>query len=428
MDPVSIGVAVLMLLGLVGTDAALNSGAVTVELHAGSPHYGSDDAMQGIGGDFAEALMCAEIQRIIETKSIYRVPQLRGVREKSIASAVTEWLHLREIAEAIQHTFLGTESAYIRAAVSGDKSHKKLVVLGTSSYARNFTAEIMSRPEEPTVDLLRRAAFEIALHLEPYFAALHRVETATTEPQILAAKALITRLQDDAPALPRDPERARYLNLLGILDLMQGDVKQAGVQFADAVAADPDNVAAALNLSFIDIREARPEDAIKRLTRLADLPLVKRNPLLAASALATLGTAHAARADEDAAEAVFKAAVKIHPNGSIGPDVWSRFRAARGDARQAEELAERAWANAVFFENYAELVVLRFELTWRQDVPLARSPWRITDRKPVREGGMWDFLKRKVEGAAGLITGGGTVGDLPSPPPAPVPTPAPPPQ
>ncbi len=161
MDPVTLGFALLLVLGLVGTDAMLHSGAVTVDLEVGA-----DSSLQGVGEAFAEALMCAEIQRIIDTKSIFHVPQLRGAREPSVATSLTDWLKLRELAHAVQLAF-GAQSAQVRASVSGDYRHKKLVVLGHSSYSRSFTVEIVSTPEEPTVDLLRRAAFEIAIQLEP---------------------------------------------------------------------------------------------------------------------------------------------------------------------------------------------------------------------------------------------------------------------
>jgi hypothetical protein len=291
VDPVTIGFALLFALGLVGADAVLNAGSVMVDLE-----IGKEGSLQGVGEGLAEAVMCAEIQRVIDTKSIYRVPQLRGAREPSITSALTDLLKLGEVTQALQSSF-GGETALVRASVSGDGRHKKLVVLGRSTYARGFSVEIVSTPDEPTIDLLRRAGFEIALRLEPYFAALHRVEAATDAATIEAARSLVKQLIDAGAELAHDPRRARYQNLLDILDLMDRQTEAAAAHFAAAHLADPDSAAPALNLAFLDVREGRSDRAIVRLNRLLGDPAIRHRSLLAAAASVTLAAAHAARGD-----------------------------------------------------------------------------------------------------------------------------------
>jgi hypothetical protein len=77
-----------------------------------------------------------------------------------------------------------------------------------------------------------------------------------------------------------------------------------------------------------------------------------------------------------------------------------------GDAAAALDLARKARANAEFFENYPELALLHFQLTWERGAPLARSPWRNPDRPPPQDG-FWSRLRASAGSVVDRLTGRG---------------------
>ncbi len=70
--------------------------------------------------------------------------------------------------------------------------------------------------------------------------------------------------------LENEPDNISYINLLGLVEVHRGNLKQARKQFEQVLLRDPDSVGAHINLAKLDVGAGQFEPAIKRLNRLAE--------------------------------------------------------------------------------------------------------------------------------------------------------------
>src|SRR5580658_713453 len=98
MDIGSMIVAVLLSLGLIGTDAVLNSGTVKFDIQV------TDDlAKRGYTVALVDALMDNDLKELVEFKSIVRPPTIRPTQTKSIVGAVADSLNLGGVTASFQN-------------------------------------------------------------------------------------------------------------------------------------------------------------------------------------------------------------------------------------------------------------------------------------------------------------------------------------
>jgi hypothetical protein len=75
------------------------------------------------------------------------------------------------------------------------------------------------------------------------------------------------------------------------------------------------------------------------------------------------------------ADLVLAQSILAYPQTSSAFELWADLKEATGDAAEATRLRQKARENSIYFENFAEVAMLYFELSWRDKESLRRSKY-----------------------------------------------------
>jgi tetratricopeptide (TPR) repeat protein len=367
MDLTMLAAAVAVALGLMAADASMSSDKIMVDVAVPASY-----AQAGVNTDIVEAIYLAEIQQIIDTPSVVPPPAIRGTREKSLASSLADSLQLGEVGRSMQR-MLGYDPAHIRASLIVEQETTKFIVVESSRSGKNFEISLKQHPGEPIVHLIKRGASETIYQLEPYLALVHAMQTAEKPEDFTRLEASIKELLAALPNVPVSTQRSQYENLLGIIHLLINDVDGAAEAFNAAALSDTRNAVALLNLGFIECQRDRYAEAERIVRRIVEPTPLTQQPVLIGAAYMTwacglMGQKNFAAADQKLAQSI-----KAYPYTSSAYELWADLRQEIGKPEEAAQMRRKARENSIYFEDFAEVAVLYFELSWRDKEALKRS-------------------------------------------------------
>lgn len=380
--------------GLVATDTYVNANTMYLQTTvAGSV------AEEGYEPSVVDGIFIAEIKKITSTPSLVVAPVIQSSKSKPVSAALAEAAGLESALIAIQ-SLMGVippklvasviaedpkkrvqvvqtaASGAVAEHVVGEESDLKLVLTGYDPQTGYFYATIEGRTADEDVDeLIREAAFEAVLKLEPYLAMLFDVSRRAEQGQDLApARALLDKAITSLPDEAVHGHRALLQNLRGIMALLEQNQVMARADFQKAIAMDPRQSVGYLNLAFLDVHEDRFGDAIRNVEKVIypEYWPMTADPVLRATGHIIKGVAETELGRYADAGASFRRAVALNPESSEAYVYWARMLRKAGRAAEAEQKVALARRNAVFFENFPEMALLYFWLSEQGDAPLQR--------------------------------------------------------
>ena len=367
MDLTTILVALGLLTGLLGADAALNANTVGVRFFVPQPVEET-----GISREVAEQIFTNEILKINRTPSLLAPPQVRSTSDPSVLGVIANTLKLQDITYALQSA-LGLSPLRLNGAVILVRGDQRLVITGSSPDFGPFTVDV--REGADITDLLKRAAFGSIEQVQPYRAALHRfVQTVEAGGADYAAVSRIAERELARPARPQSRDQRAFLqNLLGIVALMNRDIPEAENRFTQALAIRPDLDVGRLNLAFVRTQQDRYEDALALLRPVVELRLSPPQPPVLAAAQITWAATAWAMGDIAEGERRFGEALRADGGGAaVAYEHWATLLEEAGRPEAAAEKRALARAHPPTFENYPEVALLYFQLSARDNQPLRR--------------------------------------------------------
>jgi tetratricopeptide (TPR) repeat protein len=367
MDLTTLAAAIMVALGLMAADATLSSDKVIVDVAVPESY-----TKAGISTEIVEALYLTEIQHIIDTPSVVPPPAIHGTREKSLSSSLAETLKLGEVGAAVQR-MMGYNPTHIRASVIVEQETTKFIVVETTAGGKSFEITLEQRPDETVVQLIKRGALETMFQLEPYLALVHALQTAQTPAELSKVRKAIKQRQEKLPNTPLSTPRSQYENLRGIIALLDNDVDGAAENFGAAAASDPRNVVALLNLGFLECQRDHNAEGERIIRRIIEPAPLTRQPVLLAAAYMTWACNLMGMKDFKRADFVLAQSILVYPQTSSAYELWADLKEETGNAGEAQQLRRKARENSIYFENFAEVAMLYFELSWREKESLRRS-------------------------------------------------------
>ena len=163
-------------------------------------------------------------------------------------------------------------------------------------------------------------------------------------------------------------------NLEGMIALFNNDSRRARDRFQTAVASDPGNQVAALNLGLVLLEtdlDARVASMMADL--LQQNPPV--DPVLLATVHMTQAAAYLGLRQPAPADAAMAQAAALHPTSSTVLNTWAEVKTQMGDKAAAEALEQQARLADNTNDDYAEVAALYFTLAWQKGKPVLRSPF-----------------------------------------------------
>jgi tetratricopeptide (TPR) repeat protein len=373
MDLTALGIAVLVALGLLSADAVIHSENLIIEVVA--PPRGDkisiDDAT-------LEMTFESQLRAISDTQSLVSPPEIRASRRQGIGMALAEAARVQGVARALQ-VELGYDPARLRLALFLQNGAVRGLVSGAGKSQDDFDLVLSPRDDESLPEFVRRTAVFGAARIAPYTTALYLVQQHAHDKDFTGVKALLARIMPRMAPAPINRQRALFENVSGIVQLFENDPKSAKASFSAAVASDPTNPAAALNLAFAEIEIDEYAAAAERMERLVrDAP--PQNNVLHGTMYMTWAAANMGLKDAARADALMAKALELYPTSATGYDLWAEVKELLGDHDAAAKLRHKALAEtADRFENYAEIAALYFHLGWQNDVPVTRNRFATVD-------------------------------------------------
>ena len=130
---------------------------------------------------------------------------------------------------------------------------------------------------------------------------------------------------------------------------------------------------ATLNLGFLECQRDHYADGERAIHRVIEPAPLTRQPVLIAAAYMTLACNLMGQQDFKRADLALAQAISEYPQTSSGYELWADLKEHSGDHGEAQRLHQKARQNSIYFENYAEVAMLYFELSWRNGAELVRS-------------------------------------------------------
>jgi hypothetical protein len=369
MDLTMLAAAVAVALSLMAADAGLSSDKVMVDVAVPASY-----TQAGVNTDIVEAIYLAEIQQIIDTPSVVPPPAIRGTREKSLASSLADTLQLGEVGRSVQR-MLGYDPPHIRASLIVEQDVTKFIVVESSRSNKNFEFTLEQRPNEPIVELIKRGATETIYQIEPYLALVHTMQSAQSPEDFAKLTTSIKQLITALPNVPVSTVRSQYENLLGIIRLLNNDVDGAADYFNAATLSDTRNTVALLNLGFIECQRDRYAESERIVRRIVEPTPLSNQPVLIGAAYMTWACSLMGQKNFAAADQKLALAIKAYPYTSSGYQLWGDLKKATGNPELGKEMRRKARENSIYFEQFSEVAMLYFELSWRDKEGLRRSPY-----------------------------------------------------
>jgi Tfp pilus assembly protein PilF len=372
MDLTALVAAVFIALGVLGTDAVINADNLVVEVVAPprSDKISIDDAT-------LEQTFVNQLHAIAATRSLVDPPEIRAGSKQGLGMALAQATHVENVARALQ-TELGYEPDRLRLALFVQNGAVRALLSGAGRGHGAFEEVLAPHDDEALPDFVRRAALRGVSELAPYTTVLYLLQMHSGDKNFADVLTLAQQAEAELPPTPVNSQRALYQNVRGIVQLFQNDSKGAETAFAAAVASDPGNPVAALNLAFAEIELNEYGSAAQRMERMIhDMPTT--NAVLLATAYMTWAAAEMGLRDPARADALLATALQLYPTSSTGYDLWADAKDLRGDHVAAEAMRRKALeVTADTFENYAEVAALYFHLSWLDNEPVTRSKFAST--------------------------------------------------
>lgn len=384
----------LATLGLVVTDTYVNANTMYLDttVAAGVEEEGYDPSV-------VDGIFIAEVKKITSTPSLVAAPVVQSSKTKPVSAALAQAAGLESALGAIQGRMGVIPPSLVASVIAedakkrvqvvstsadgavaehvvGEEADLKLVLTGYDPKTGYFYLTVEGKTADEDVDeLIREAAFQSVLKLEPYLAMLYDLNRRAEAGDDLApSRTLIDKALAAEPTAIRHGHRSLLENLRGILALLEQNQVLARQGFERAIATNPRQPIGYLNLAFLDVHEDRYEDAIRRVEQVvspAYWPMTG-DPVLLASGYIIKGVAETEMGRFQAAEESFRRAVTLNPKSSEAYVYWSRMLRKAGRPAEAAGKFALARANSVYFENFPEMALLYFWLTEQGQQPLER--------------------------------------------------------
>jgi tetratricopeptide (TPR) repeat protein len=319
-----------------------------------------------------DGILRGEVDRISATPTLVGKPRVELGKQGGIGMAIASAANLQSVAYALQKE-AGYQPDQISIALFGEDGAVKVLVTGSGGQrVGTFEQQVEQQKGETVIALLHRAALIGMARIDPYLTALNLMQRHASDQDFSDAETLIVTAKAQIAPTPLNFDRSLFENLQGILALFRGNRDDAHTWFRLAMASNPDNTAAVLNLAFADLQLGHYREAAERMERLLH-GTTDGDPTLASTAYVTWGAALLGLHDVNGADRIMAKAIAIKPTSTTAWDMWSEVKREKGDGAQADRMHQQALSVADQFENYAEIATLYFRLAWQDDQPVVRS-------------------------------------------------------
>lgn len=360
--------------GLVGADAYMNSSTIHLETMV-APAY----VQEGFGPRLVEALFLAELEDIIDAKSIVNSPHMVSSKDEPMSVAIAEAVGLSHALDAAKSA-VGAKHPFLIVSVLSEgkdgKSKPRIVVAGETSHGRNIS---ISTPinNRPLDEALKDAAFQAMKEIDPYVTALHVFEVAeANNRQPVEAVDLLKEALGRENRDTVNPQRSRLENLMGLTELLLNNPQEAKIWFGKSMKSDNSSSVAALNFAFVAAVDNDCESAITLVKPLLDPTYLVLAPdeELAYPARNLLGVCSSRLDKFEDAENYFAEAADGNPGGTAVYYYWAHSLAKQGRSQEAEEMMRIAQLNISHMDNVPEIAMLYF---WINDDGKSRFQKRM---------------------------------------------------
>lgn len=380
-------------LGLVAADTYINANTMYLETTVSE---GVKE--EGYEPEVVDGIFVAEAKKITSTPSLVAAPKIQSSKTVPVSAALAKAAGLESALVALQGLMgfippkmvasiiaedqkqrvqvVQSSNGGVSEHVVGEEADLKLVLTGYDPQTGYFYVTVEGRTADEDVDeLIKDAAFEAVLKLEPYLALLYRVnERAEAGEDLAPARKLIDEAIAAQPGAIVHKHRALLENLRGIVALLEQNQILARQDFSRAIASDPNQPVGFLNLAFLEVHEDHYQEAITLAEKVIHPKMwpVTTDPVLRASGYTIKGVAETEMGDYRAAGESFRNAVALNPKSSEVYVYWARMLRKAGRPAEAAEKFDMARQNSIHFENFPEMALLYFWLTEKGQVPLER--------------------------------------------------------
>jgi len=366
MDLTTIAAALLLALGLLGTDAVINANSVVVDVTAPPKLDNIVIDQATLEQEFED-----ELYAIAKVSSVVEPPEIHASRDQGLGTALAKSLKLEDVAVALQGE-LGYTTDKLRLALYTEDGAIRGLVSGNNGHLGSFRQVLVPQKDEKLLAFVHRCSLWGASQLAPYVTALYLLQKHAADKDFSDVVALVEQAESKLPAMLISFDRSAFDNLLGIVALFKNDEKAAYADFTQAVAEYPSNSVAVLNAGFAEVQQDDYRAAAERMQHLvSDAP--PANKVLLATAYVTWAAAEMGLKDIERADQLLAKATQINPDSSTAWDLWSEAKALKGDKAAAVDLRNKALMSALTFENYGEVAALYFHLSWKNNEPVMRS-------------------------------------------------------
>jgi tetratricopeptide (TPR) repeat protein len=363
MDLTTLTVAVMLALGLLGTDAVMHSGTVAVEASIAPKIEGISIDENTLAAEFED-----QFDAITATSSVVRPMEIRSKEDQGLGLALAEAFNAQNVAHALQRQ-LGFNSDNIRFTLYVDHGELRGLVHGHSHIIGTINRVMIPNKDEAVIAFVQRSALWAASELAPYSTALYLMQKHSSDKDFTDAVALIDHAKGLLPATPTSMDRSLFDNLLGLIALFKNDPQSARKSFDAAMFGDPTNPVPFLNAAFADIQLDEYQKAADRMQELARLA-PPANKVLLGTTYMTWGAALMGLHDLPGADRMLAKTTEINPDSSTAFGLWAEEKALEGDQASAHKFHHKASEVSATFENYGEVAALYFQLAWHDNQPV----------------------------------------------------------
>ena len=394
MDLVSLFYAGIIALGLMTADTILN--AETIYLDATVAEL---VAVEGYEPEVVDGIFINDVQKISETRSLIAAPTIGSSNDKPFSVALAELVNMKDALTAVQSMIGYVPPRMLASVIAQDERQEievlqrapdgeysrylvkekatiKFVLTGYSKTKGYFEVIVEKEADKDGVffnDLVKGAAYQSMLQLEPYFGVLYKFEeNFGTSADFAVGKKLIDDEIAKLRPTPIHKERAKLENLRGIVALLENDLENAADYFARAVRSDPAFSVGYLNLAFLKVHLNDYESAIEETNHVIKpwyWPQTGNSVLLATGHIIR-GVAYTGLKNYANAEAEFRDATRLNPETLEGYVYWARLLELMGRDDEAAKTRSIAKQNLAYSEHYPEAAILYFWLTDEDNQPL----------------------------------------------------------
>jgi tetratricopeptide (TPR) repeat protein len=369
MDLTTLGIGLLLALGLLSADAVMHSNSIIVDVTA-PPKTDRIDIDQGT----LEQEFDTQLFAVANTPSMVVPLEIRASSDQGLGMALAKEAKLQGIAYALQSE-LGYHPDRLRLAMYLEDGALRGLVSGSSSRVGNFRQVMIPLKDEPLLHFVNRCALYAASQIAPYLTSLYLLQQHASDRDFTDVVALIEQAKSKLPPAPISFDRSAFDNLLGVVALFKNDPKGALSTFIQAIAEDPNSVTAPLNAAFTELVLDDYTAAAGRMEQLVGTA-PPSNKVLRATAYMTWAAAEMGMKNIERADELLARAVRINPDSSTALDLLAQVKELKGDKIAAAELHLKAQQSEETFENYGEVAALYFQLSWKDNEPLMRSNFR----------------------------------------------------